>query len=468
MSAQLKAAKDVLDQAVTAYKCSKSVIKKTLESTEVSNERTLNNKIKSLNDTLSTLNAAHTSWVSKAEFTDDQLQSERYSLEWLENEWIEVGEIQDKMCEKLSVSAPPVQSNSQKLFICVKQMESLQLDIKKKLDNLHSKTDPSSSISSIQAYTDLVSNVKDCLTKDFNILAQTIMSLDAANDVTEKCTQFEEFRQVQQSKIVDIELRLAEKVSSPSTSSTINRMKGIEMEKSKAPSFSGKTIDYPEFKKGWQKVPGIMWEDSNQVEQIKFKVDTNTRRIISRCNNMTEVWKVLDAEFAQEQEVINAVDEELRTLKSTECSTPQYIVNLRNYLPTLEEALRGVNGLEHLCSPDRVHFLAAKFDERTMYDWEYFRSKNSGTTYARFFNFLLDRYDASRTTIARLKSASSIITNNTIPQTVNLTSSGVNDNRMSDLGLGSLVMQFILVQVADEVRQLVKRFFIVWSTAGRT
>ena len=121
------------------------------------------------------------------------------------------------------------------------------------------------------------------------------------------------------------------------------------------------------------------------------------------------------------------MDEELRTLKSTECSTPQYIVNLRNYLPTLEEALRGVNGLEHLCSPDRVHFLAAKFDERTMYDWEYFRSKNSGTTYERFFKFLVDRYDASRTTIARLKSVSSNITNNTVPQTVNIISSGVND-----------------------------------------
>ena len=44
-----------------------------------------------------------------------------------------------------------------------------------------------------------------------------------------------------------------------------------------------------------------MWEDSNQVEQTKFKVDVNTKRIISRCNSMSEVWEVLDSEFAQEQ-----------------------------------------------------------------------------------------------------------------------------------------------------------------------
>ena len=86
------------------------------------------------------------------------------------------------------------------------------------------------------------------------------------------------------------------------------------MEKSKAPTFSGKTIDYPEFKRGWQKVAGVCWDDGNQVEQLKFKVDSETRRIISRCNTMREVWEVMDSEFAQEQEVVNAVDLELNNL----------------------------------------------------------------------------------------------------------------------------------------------------------
>ena len=148
-----------------------------------------------------------------------------------------------------------------------------------------------------------------------------------------------------------------------------------------------------------------MWEDANQVEQIKFKVNEHCRRLISRCSTMTEVWQTLDAEFAEEHEVVNAVNTELRKLTSEQCSTPQYIVNLRIYLPTLVENLRSVGGVEHLCSPDRVHLMASRFDERTMYDWEYFKSKSSGaTTYERFFAFLLDRYDASRATIARLKS----------------------------------------------------------------
>ena len=69
--------------------------------------------------------------------------------------------------------------------------------------------------------------------------------------------------------------------------------------------------------------------------------------------------------------------------------------------------MKSVNGLEHLCSPDRVHYLAAKFDERTMYDWELFRPTSSGTTYKRFFNFLVSRYEASKSIVARLKSSQS-------------------------------------------------------------
>ena len=91
--------------------------------------------------------------------------------------------------------------------------------------------------------------------------------------------------------------------------------------KSKARVFSGRTIDYLEFKRGWQKVAGVFWHNANQVEQIKLKVNEETRRIIARCNSMKEVWKVLDLEFAQEQEVINTVDTELKLFRRLAIST---------------------------------------------------------------------------------------------------------------------------------------------------
>jgi hypothetical protein len=53
------------------------------------------------------------------------------------------------------------------------------------------------------------------------------------------------------------------------------------MEKCKGPRFSGRTIDYPEFKRGWMKVAAAHWDDDNQVEQMKFKVDVHTKVVLS-------------------------------------------------------------------------------------------------------------------------------------------------------------------------------------------
>ena len=401
MSAQQKASKEALDQAVTAYNCCKKIINKSLDSADVPNERTLTNKMKYLSDALSNLNVAHTTWVSKCEFTDDQLAAETYSTTWLETEWDSVSDIQDKVEQKLTLTLPPTQTNAQKLIILRKQMETLKLDIDTNVSHLLVKT--VSEVPSPKVYKDMLLNVRSSLDNDFKTLAERIMSLETV-DLAGTCDEFEKFRQKQQTNLSTIQLQLAENTKSPVLPDTSSAKRGIEMEKSRAPTFSGKTIDYPEFKRGWTKVAGAVWSDENQVEQIKFKVDADTRRIISRCSTMTDVWAVLDAEFAQEQEVINAVDEQLRSLRASLGSTSEYIVKLRNHLPTLEEALKGVNGLDYLCSPDRVKFLVNKFDERTLYDWEYFRSKSSGTTYERFFKFLLDRYDAARSVIARQKS----------------------------------------------------------------
>ena len=194
--ATLKAAKEALEHAVTMYKFKKSIINKTLTSQDNVNERTLNNKMKSLNDALTALNIAHTSWISKAELTEEQLKLEKYSNVWLENEWLEVSDIQDRVDEQLPATSPPVQHNSQKLIIYCNQMESLQLDITSKVQNLQKKIKSLSNISSMQVYYRMISEIKDCFVGEFNTLAENIMSLDI-KDAPLRCKEFEEYKRIQ-------------------------------------------------------------------------------------------------------------------------------------------------------------------------------------------------------------------------------------------------------------------------------
>ena len=139
MAVQVRAAKDTLEQAVTTYKCCKSSLARSISSDKV-NERTLNNKLKKMEDALIALNIAHTTWLSKAEITSDQLENEKYSSQWLESEWEEISVLQDSAEEILEINSAqvltPVQSVDQKLHISCKQMESLQLDINLTIENL--------------------------------------------------------------------------------------------------------------------------------------------------------------------------------------------------------------------------------------------------------------------------------------------------------------------------------------------
>ena len=77
--------------------------------------------MKKLEDALHELNMAHTTWAERADVTDDLLQADKYSQTWLETEWGDVSDIQDKAEIRLATlsasTTPPVQSNTQNLFV---------------------------------------------------------------------------------------------------------------------------------------------------------------------------------------------------------------------------------------------------------------------------------------------------------------------------------------------------------------
>ena len=418
--AQAKQLKDLLDSSFITYKRHLSNLTRANKTTPIPNNRILKSKINLLDDALNTLNSAHTAWVSKVEFSDEDLSAQTFNNQWLEDRWAEADLVLDAANELVHAEEnrlappPPSLQHNQKLALLEKQMRSLQVGIENRTKNLLEQTNKETiPPASHPAFSAMVDEVSKQLSGDFRELSKQI--LDSAGDKCEAVAEeFERFHQAREQEIINIQVNLAKStppIMPPTpdapTPSVQSRSRSIEIEKAKVPVFSGKVIDYPEFKRGWQKVAGAHWDGDNQIEQMKFKVDPHTKRILSRCKTMKEVWENLDLEYAQEQEVVNAVSHELNLLRSKDNTTAEYIVDLRNFLPGLEDSLCSVKGLEHLHTPDKVNFLVDKFDERTLQDWEYFRSKNEGTTWERFFAFILDRYESSRSLIARLNSRSS-------------------------------------------------------------
>ena len=414
----VKALKEAVEQSYTKYKKAKNALQRAVDAFTVGSTRTMSMKLQSFEESLDALNTSHTSWVSKAEFDPPALAAETFSDKWLETIWEEADTLADLAHEKIHASETPSESPSltpaNQLLLLQKQMASLKVNITNELDALSTNTkDDKLSPASQAVFAEMTEKVQSQLDSAFSQLSLSILNI-SGTDTAKTIDEHETFKQTQQKRLLDVRVQLAklaantEKAASASATPTqpaaTVSSRSVEMEKCKAPTFSGRTIDYPEFKRSWCKVAGVAWDDGNQLEQMKQKVDECTKKIVSRCKSMTEVWDALDMEYGQEQEVVNAVNLELQTLRSVNCSTPEYIIKLRHFLPGLESALESVNGLEHLRTPDKVNYLIQKFDERTLYDWEYFRSKSEGKTYEQFFNFILDRYEACKSTVARLNS----------------------------------------------------------------
>ena len=404
MTAQAKAAREALEIAVKDYRQCKTLLQKGLENINI-NERSVTTKLSSLSDSLKKLNSVHATWIVKAGLTPEQLSAEQYSDTWLENEWVEVDAFQTRVEDHIEKNNP-APSNATKLQVLDAKLETCKKGIKSKTSLLLQKSSSSNKEiqpSAMATYQEMLKNITSALSNEYNELTRDIISLDPHNIAT-RCAETEQFRQEQENIIDTVTFKLAEMTVVTSThNQPQNSFKAVHVEKIKPPTFTGKTIDYPEFKRGWHKVAGGVWEDGQQVTQIKQYVDSDTRILISRCSSMQQVWQLLDEEYAQQEEVVNAVDVELKKLRNVDSTIPEYIVKLKNHLPLLEESLKSVDGLDHLCSPSRVNFLCSKFDERTMHDWDYFRGKNKsqGTYYELFYKFLVDQYEAAKSSIAR-------------------------------------------------------------------
>ena len=139
----------------------------------------------------------------------------------------------------------------QSLLIMQNQMASLQISITNGIDALTKETNVESiNSASHDIYSSMIEGVSAQLSDDYVELSRSILLL-SNEEVENTIAEHEEFKRLQQKRILDVRLKLAglanhaSKLSSSTITSTSTRT--VEMEKCKAPSFSGKTIEYPEF-----------------------------------------------------------------------------------------------------------------------------------------------------------------------------------------------------------------------------
>ena len=209
-----KQLKDTLDVSFTTYKRHHASLTRTLEEKSTS-LRALNSKIDALESSLDQLNAAHTAWVSKADFSQDDLKSQLYSNEWLEQRWIEADVTLDKAKDLLldmeEKSKPRAIQPEQHAIILKEQMEALKSSIVHRTASIAEQvTKKKLSSSAHTILSKMLEEAKCILNTDFKDLAKSLIESAAEKDnLADIVKSIEQFRLLQETQIVAIELDLA-------------------------------------------------------------------------------------------------------------------------------------------------------------------------------------------------------------------------------------------------------------------
>ena len=189
--------------------------------------------------------------MSKGKIDATTLAAEAYSREWLAKTWDEVDDLMDQANEIIAKeeegSAVPTLSNANRLSLLRKQMETLQSNITNELNSLTTNTcvhTKAINSSTHTIYTEMLSNVSKQLTV-FGELSNSILTLSGV-DFEKDLVSHEEFRQKEQKRVLDVQVKLAKLVP----------------------------------------------DDANQIEQLKQKVDEYTKKILAAliCRQYGRRW----------------------------------------------------------------------------------------------------------------------------------------------------------------------------------
>ena len=285
---QVKQLKELLESTYTKYKRHHAALSRAVKD-KVTSTRTLNSKIDAFEGALDQLNTAHTSWVSKAELSDENLAAQVFSTQWLEQRWIEADLELDSANDYLQTledkdNPPPLPlQHNQKKIVLDEQMNSLRLSLSHRINSLVKQTDETITKEAHPTYSTMVAAISNVLNTEFRDLSTQVIASSGENLAT-VVKSIEEFRVEQEKHIADIQIKLAKStpaashtsVSTNSAATDARRTRSVELEKCKLPSFNGDIIAYPEFKKSWGKVAGVKLDEDYQIEQMKHKVDNHT------------------------------------------------------------------------------------------------------------------------------------------------------------------------------------------------
>ena len=167
------------------------------------------------------------------------------------------------------------------------------------------------------------------------------------------------------------------------------------------PMFSGKYRDYPEFKKYWSECVQPKYEDPYQRHEISQCVPEVMKPMLRNCENMIDVWKILDEEYGNNIDICPEVIGELTSFKYTTKTPTHQFLELYTKYNHAKQDLKQVNKLSELNNLTTLKMISERLPGELL-KREYAKSRalkkgQAGVTELDIFDaFMLEQYNVEK------------------------------------------------------------------------
>ena len=257
-----------------------------------------------------------------------------------------------------------------------------------------------------------VNRVHEDLTKQHLTMGKNYMRLLEENDVDTEVDRQEKFRSENLPKLVKLQAKLLSKtptgvvpvvqqhaavggghVQKEAKYAAPARTK-FKMAAMPYPKFSGKIVDYPEWKKIFKECVESQCEDSAAVMILRTQsLPDSLSSMVPRCTSLAAVWEKLDKQYLDPTRVWKGVKADLNSLDRGKLGDSKYMMALVNKILDAESLLESVNMVHWLRQEDKIPQYEDLLSKSEKLEWVRLKPKLAGTPWENFKTFLLKMRD---------------------------------------------------------------------------
>ena len=258
------------------------------------------------------------------------------------------------------------------------------------------------------ALTESVVKLEDELMKKHLTMGENYLKLLEATEAVGEGKRQQQFRTENSPKVAELQVKLMSKTPTrgnaqqpavqPQVAGVGNGQQEaqqqikhkMKMAAMPIPKFSGKVVDYPEWKKLFKDCVESQYEESAAVMILRTQaLPESLVSLVPRCTDLASVWVKLDDKFLDPARVWKGVKADLKSLDRKKLGEAKYMVSLVNKLMDAEILLETVGMVHWLRQEDKIPEYEDFLSREELLEWIRLKPKLTGTPWENFKSFLL-------------------------------------------------------------------------------